>query len=88
MSAGYDDGNKKYVVMEGSLKAFQDKIIDVDKHGRKAFLTFNINGSQAQAGFECKPKSHWFPKEDSNIVKLEDGTEVDLKELTRSVMKI
>ena len=88
MSAGYDDGNKKYVVMEGPLKAFPDKIIDVDKHSRKAFLTFNINGNHVQAGFECKPKAYWFPKEDSNIAKLEDGTEVDLEELKRSVMKI
>ena len=88
MSAGYDDGNKKYVVMEGPLKAFRDKIIDVDKHSRKAFLTFYINGNHVQAGFECKPKTYWFPKEDSNIAKLEDGTEVDLEELKRSVMKI
>ncbi len=88
MSAGYDDGSKKYVVMEGPLKAFQDKIIDVDKHSRKAFLAFSINGSRAQAGFECKPKAYWFPKEDSRIVSLADGTEVDLEELKRSVMKI
>lgn len=87
MSSGYEE-NKKYIVMEGPLKAYEDKIKDVDKHNRKAFLTFEINGRQAQAGFECKPKSHWFPKEDTKIARLEDGTEVDLEELKRRVMTI
>jgi transcription antitermination factor NusG len=87
MSAGYEEG-KKFVVMEGPLKAYEDKIKDVDKHNRKAFLAFEINGSCAQAGFECKPKSHWFPKEDAKLPKLDDGTEVDLEELRRNIMKI
>lgn len=51
MSAGYEE-NKKYIVMEGPLKAY------------------------------------WFPSEDSSIVKLEDGTEVDVEELKRNVMTI
>ena len=88
MSSGYDDGNKHYVVMEGPLKAYEDKIRDVDKHNRKAFLAFEINGSTATAGFECKPKTYWFPKEDTAITRLEDGTEIDLEELKRKVMKI
>lgn len=87
MSSGYEE-NKDYIVMEGPLKAYEDKIKGVDKHNRKAFLTFEINGRQAQAGFECKPKSHWFPKEDTKIARLEDGTEVDLEELKRRVMTI
>lgn len=87
MSTGYEE-NKKYIVMEGPLKAYEDKIDDVDKHNKKAFLKFEIDGRQAQAGFECKPKAYWFPKKDSSIVKLEDGTEVDLEELKRKVMTI
>ena len=61
MSAGYEENNR-YVVMAGPLKAYEDKIDDVDKHNRNAFLSFEINGKQAQAGFECKPREFWFPK--------------------------
>lgn len=88
MSAGYEAGKKSYVVMEGPLKAYQDKIVDVDKHNRKAFLSFEINGRIAQAGFECKPKAHWFPNEKSGVATLSDGSEVDLEQLKRDVMKI
>lgn len=87
MSCGYEE-NRKYHVMEGPLKAFEDKIEKLDKHNRKAFLRFEINGRQARAGFECKPKTHWFPKDSSRIVKLSDGAEVDLEELVQKVMKI
>lgn len=85
MSCGYEE-NKNYHVMEGPLKAFENKIEKLDKHNRKAFLRFEINGRQARAGFECKPKTHWFPKEDSRITTLSDGTEVDLGELSRNIM--
>lgn len=88
MSKGYEVSKGKYVVMEGPLQAYEDKIIDVDKHNRKAFLKFEINGRCAQAGFECKPKAYWFPKIDSKIAVLSDGTEVDLEELKQNVMKI
>ena len=85
MSFGYEE-NKKYHVMEGPLKAFEDKIEKLDKHNRKAFLRFELNGRQARAGFECKPKTCWFPKENTKIAKLSDGTEVDLGELARKAM--
>ena len=85
MSAGYEE-NEKYHVMEGPLKAFEDKIEKLDKHNRKAFLRFELNGRQARAGFECKPKTCWFPKENTKIAKLSDGTEVDLGELARKAM--
>lgn len=87
MSCGYEE-DKKCHVMEGPLKAFENKIDRLDKHNRKAFLRFEINGRQARAGFECKPKTHWFPKENSQIVKLSDGTEVDLEELVQKIMEI
>lgn len=87
MFCGYEE-NRKYYVMGGPLKAFEDKIEKLDKHNRKAFLRFEINGKQARAGFKCKLKTHWFPKKDSRIVKLPDGVEVDLEELVQKVMKI
>lgn len=87
MSCGYEE-NGKYHVMEGPLKAFEEKIEKLDKHNRKAFLKFQINGRQVRAGFECKPKTHWYPKDNSRIVKLSDDAEVDLDELIQKVMKI
>lgn len=79
---------KRYVVMEGPLKIYEDKIRKVDKHNKMAYLKFEIKGRQAQAGFECKPKAHWFPKEDSEIAHLDDGTEFDISELKRSIMTV
>lgn len=72
---------KKYVVMEGPLRFYQEQIVEVDKHNRRAFLKFEINGSRAQAGFNCLPKAHWFSNVDSRVVRFEDGTEADLAEL-------
>lgn len=54
----------------------------------RLLLKFEINGRCAQVGFECKPKVYWFPKIDSKIAVLSDGTEVDLEELKLNVMKI
>ncbi|MCM1284190.1 MAG: hypothetical protein NC180_10900 [Muribaculaceae bacterium] len=87
MSCGYEE-NKHYHVVEGPLKAYEDKIWKVDKHNRKAFLRFEINGRQARAGFECRPRAHWYPEEDTKIATLSDGTEVDLEELKKKVMAI
>lgn len=84
MSCGYEEDGT-YHVMEGPLKVYEDKIQKVDKHNRKAFLKFEIHGMQARAGFECKPKSYWFPEEESQIALLSDGTEVDLEELKRKL---
>ena len=98
MSSGYedrlyqDDKNKKpvkkWIVMEGPLRAFQDMIVEVDKHNRKAFLELEINGRQAQAGFNCFPKAYWYPSEDSRIARLDDGSEFDINELKRSIMTV
>ena len=61
MSSGYRDGTQ-IVVMEGPLKDYEDCIDCVDAHNRKAFLAFMLNGRQAQAGFNCRPKTDWFPE--------------------------
>lgn len=87
MSCGYEEEGK-FHVMEGPLKVFEEKIQHVDKHNRKAFLRFELNGRQARAGFECKPKTHWFPKENARVATLSDGTEVDLTELSKKAMMI
>ena len=95
MSSGYEQVDigrrgreKKYVVMEGPLRAYADRIIKVDKHNRRAFLEFEINGSRAQAGFNCLPKAHWFPNSNSRLVIFEDKTEVDLGELKDRIMTL
>ncbi len=88
MSSGYEEGKQHYVVMEGPLKVYEKKIKSVDKHNRKAFLEFEINGKRAQAGFNCMPKAHWFPNKDASVVKLDDGSEVDLNELKNNWMTI
>ena len=85
MSGGYEISKNRYMVMEGPLKYYADKIIDVDKHNRKAFLKFEVNGRHAQAGFNCYPRAHYYPKNDSKIVMLSDGTEVDLSELKKKM---
>ncbi len=53
MSSGYQEGKgdyKHFVVMDGSLKIYSDKIVDVDKHNRKAFLGFELNGRRCTSG--------------------------------------
>lgn len=87
MSCGYEE-DRRYFVMEGPLKAYEQCILKVDKHNKKAFLTFEYNGHRAQAGFECKPKAHWYPDEEARLATLSDGVEIDLTELRRNVMKI
>ena len=79
---------KTYIVMEGPLKVYENKIVKIDKHERRAYLEFEINGSRAQAGFNCLPKAHWFPDKNTRIVRFEDGTEADLTELEKSIMTV
>ncbi len=85
MSAGYEEKGK-YHVMEGPLKPFEDRISRVDKHNRKAFLNILVRGHAARVGFECKPKAHWFPKNESRLVQLEGGGEFDLTEIAKKMM--
>ena len=85
---GKEEVNRHWVVMEGPLKVYEKRIVKVDKHERRAYLEFKINGNLAQAGFNCLPKSHWLPDKDARIAKLSDGAEVDLDELKKSVMTL
>lgn len=88
MSYGYKDGEKKYKVMEGPLRAYESHIRDVNVRDRKAYLDFEIQGRIVKAGFELKPKRFWFPGDKDSPEVLSDGTEVDLKELIRAMTNL
>lgn len=85
MSYGYQEGNR-FKVMKGPLRAYEDHIADVNKHDKKAFLDFKMNGSIVRAGFAVLPKRHWFPKDKDTPEVLADGTEVDLQVLAKAMM--
>lgn len=88
MSYGYKDGEKKYKVMKGPLRAYESHIRDVNVRDRKAYLDFEIQGRIVKAGFELKPKRFWFPEDKDTPEVLSDGTEVDLKELIRAMTNL
>ena len=85
MSYGYQEGNR-YKVMKGPLRAFETHITGVNKHDKKAFLDFEINGRVVRAGFDVMPKHCWFPEDKDAPGVLADGTEVDLQALAKSMM--
>lgn len=85
MSYGYQEGNQ-YKVMKGPLRAYEDHIAGVNKHDKKAFLDFRINGKVVRAGFDVMPKRYWFPKDQDAPEVLADGTEVDLQALAKAMM--
>lgn len=84
MSYGYRD-NGKWIVMKGPLRAFQDHIKDVNKHNKKAFLDIKIGGRIVRAGFDVKPKKYWFPEDEKAPEVLDDGSELDIDGLVRSM---
>ena len=83
MSCGYKAG-KSFVVMEGPLKYYADHIKDVNIHDRKAYLDFGIKDRVIKAGFEIKPRSHWFPEMDDGVI-LEDGSELNVDRLLKKM---
>ena len=85
MSYGYREGGK-YVVMKGPLKAYENRITNVNVHDRKAYLDIRINGHAVRAGFEVKPKRYWFPDDNGAPMVLHDGTEVNLERLRNMMM--
>ncbi len=89
MSYGYKEpGKKRWKVMEGPLRALEDHIVDVNTHNKKAYLDFSVNDRVVRAGFEALPKKRWFPDEGDDTEMLEDGTEIDLDRLKRSMMSL
>lgn len=85
MSEGYSDKGK-YFVQKGPLKAYEDLIVDVDRHNKMAYLNFSFRGRVTKAGMELFAKSHYFPKEKDVPMVLPDGSEIDLKELGKRMM--
>ena len=83
MSYGYrvSATKKKWVVLEGPLRALSDHIVDVNTRDKKAYLDIKINGRTLKAGFALKPKAHWFPETKGLSDTLDDSTEIDLDEL-------
>lgn len=86
MSYGYREG-KKYVVMEGPLKGYEDHIADVNIRDRKAYLDIKINGRIARAGLELRGKKHWFPNDKYASAVLSDGTEINPAEVAKMMMR-
>lgn len=85
MSYGYME-HGKYVVMEGPLKGYEDRIVRVDWRKRKAYLDLEINGHRLKAGLVLKGKRYYFPKDKYAPVVLEDGTEIDPAGIARKMM--
>lgn len=85
MSYGYCE-NGKYVVMEGPLKGYEDRIVSVDRRKRKAYLDIGINGHMAKAGLGLMGKGYWFPKDKYVPAVLEDGTEIDPAVIAKKMM--
>ncbi|MCR5421400.1 MAG: hypothetical protein K6E98_10350 [Lachnospiraceae bacterium] len=88
MSYGYREGKKKFKVVEGPLKVYEDHIADVRAHDRRAYLDLKINGRTVCAGFTVMPKKHYFPEDDKAPEVLSDGSELDIKELLSSMTKL
>lgn len=85
MSYGYCE-NGKYVVMEGPLKGYEERIVSVDRRKRKAYLDIEINGHMIKAGFGLMGKGYWFPKDKYVPTVLEDGTEIDPAGIAKKMM--
>lgn len=85
MSYGYME-NGKYVVVEGPLKGYEERIVSVDRRKRKAYLNLGVNGHRIKAGLVLKGKRYWFPKDRYAPVVLEDGTEIDPAEIAKKMM--
>ncbi len=51
------DGDGKSRVIDGTLKVYEDRRINADKHNSKDSFDITIKGRNVSAGFEYKPKS-------------------------------
>ena len=82
MSFGYRDGGR-YVIMDGPLKGLEDRIVDYKPKDQKAYLDISVGGRITKVGMTILSKRVWFPKDKDAPDILDDGTEIDCKELTR-----
>ncbi len=84
MSKGYHLEDK-LVIANGPLKGFEDEIVKVDRHNRRAFLRFRFFDRVVQAGIEIVPRRSLFPDDKTAPEVLADGTEVDLCKLKKKM---
>ena len=82
MSFGYRE-NGRYVIMDGPLKGLEERIVDYKPKDQKAYLDISVGGRITKVGLMVLGKKMWFPKEKNVADILDDGTEVDCRELTR-----
>lgn len=87
MSVGYKQGNH-YNIVEGPLKGLEEHIVRSNRHDREAQLDVTFREKPVVVGLDLKPKKAFFPdgEEINNTMLLDDGTEVDLKELATRMM--
>ena len=76
----------KFIVPEGPLSVYTDRIKEVDRHNREAVLDLDFRGHRVVAGLELKPVRYFFPWDTDAPELLDDGTEVDLKDLAKKMM--
>lgn len=84
MSFGYRDGGQ-YVIMDGPLKGHEDWIMDYKPKDQKAYLNISMGGHITKVGMAILGKKVWFPKDKDAPDVLDDGTEIDCKELARNM---
>ncbi|MBO6207550.1 MAG: hypothetical protein J6O73_11485 [Lachnospiraceae bacterium] len=87
MSAGYKQG-EHYNIVEGPLKGLEEHIVRSNRHDREAYLDVTFREKPVVVGLDLRPKKAFFPdgEEINNTMLLDDGTEVDLKELATRMM--
>ena len=86
MSVGYRENNR-YIIMEGPLKGWENHITKTVRHDREAWLDVSFREQKIVVGLIQKNKKDFFPdgKDDEGTLILEDGTEIDLSELSRQM---
>lgn len=87
MSVGYKQGDH-YNIVEGPLKGLEEHIVRSNRHDREAHLDVSFRENPIIVGLELKSKKAFFPDGEkiNNTLLMDDGTEVDLKELAQKMM--
>ena len=87
MSVGYKQGDH-YNIVEGPLKGLEEHIVRSNRHDRVAHLDVTFRDKPVIVGLDLKPKKAFFPdgEDIDHTMLLDDGTEVDLKDLAKQMM--
>ena len=88
MSVGYKQG-EHYNIVEGPLKSLEEHIVWSNRHDREARLDVAFREKPIIVGLELKPKKAFFPDGEkiNNSMLMDDGTELDLKDLAQRMMR-